>query len=284
MPSGLKRLQKAESLHFITFSCLHRFPLLEAAGARETVEAVLEQTRARHPARIYAYVLMPEHVHLKCMSALLVHKPRALLWTVRHSDANLSHLILNHVRDSPCFPVFLLDLLQRGLCFYPQINVSGSLFRYRALEPNTSQFQPTPQVQQKNQTPLQHPWKVLQKHLKPKTAGPIHRLWASRLSESQVQHSYRSRSPSPFVPGELHVNKTVRKVNSGFEVLPAGTFGTPTEFKDTSQDEDSGVEEAIENPEEATEFDDRTTAIGYRGFPVLTFTILIRNRIRNLVA
>ena len=28
------------------------------------VEAVLEQTRARHRARVYAYVLMPEHVHL----------------------------------------------------------------------------------------------------------------------------------------------------------------------------------------------------------------------------
>ena len=64
MPSGLKRLQKAQCLHFIAFSCFHRFPLLEAAGAREAVEAVLEQTRARHQGRIYAYVLMPEHVHL----------------------------------------------------------------------------------------------------------------------------------------------------------------------------------------------------------------------------
>jgi 3-hydroxybutyrate dehydrogenase len=41
MPSGLKRFQKAESLHFITFSCFHRLPLLEAPGAREAVEAVL---------------------------------------------------------------------------------------------------------------------------------------------------------------------------------------------------------------------------------------------------
>ncbi len=64
MPSGLKRFQKAEALHFITFSCFHRLPLLEAAGARETVEAVLEATRARHQARVYAYVLMPEHIHL----------------------------------------------------------------------------------------------------------------------------------------------------------------------------------------------------------------------------
>ena len=64
MPSGLKRFQRAESLHLITFSCFNRLPLLMRAGARETFEAVLEETRARHNARIYAYVLMPEHVHL----------------------------------------------------------------------------------------------------------------------------------------------------------------------------------------------------------------------------
>ncbi|KAI9644838.1 hypothetical protein NHQ30_006865 [Ciborinia camelliae] len=44
------------------------------------------------------------------------------------------------------------------------------------------------------------------------------------------------KTPSPssqFIPGELHQNKTVRKVNSGFEVLPAGTFGTqpPVDMK-----------------------------------------------------
>ena len=42
MPSGLKRFRKAEALHFITLSCFHRLPLLAAAGARETVEAVLD--------------------------------------------------------------------------------------------------------------------------------------------------------------------------------------------------------------------------------------------------
>jgi hypothetical protein len=49
--------------------------------------------------------------------------------------------------------------------------------------------------------------------------------------ESQVPLLAHSRSPSPFIPGELHMNKSVRKVNSGFEVLPAGTFGVPAEFK-----------------------------------------------------
>ena len=74
MPYGLKRFQKAEALHFITFSCFYRLPLLNAPGAKETIETVLEKTRARHEARVYAYVLMPEHVHL-----LINEPPRILL-------------------------------------------------------------------------------------------------------------------------------------------------------------------------------------------------------------
>jgi putative transposase len=73
MPSGLKRFQKAESLHFITFSCFHRLPLLEMPETKKIVETVQEVTRARHQARIYAYVLMPEHVHL------LINEPPAIL-------------------------------------------------------------------------------------------------------------------------------------------------------------------------------------------------------------
>jgi putative transposase len=73
MPYGLRRFQKAEALHFITFSCFHRLPLLEAPEPKETVEAILEQTRARHQARVYAYVLMPEHIHL------LINEPPSIL-------------------------------------------------------------------------------------------------------------------------------------------------------------------------------------------------------------
>ncbi|MGC1461265.1 MAG: transposase [Terracidiphilus sp.] len=57
----------------MTFSCFHRLPLIKAPGARNTFEALLEQTRARHEARIYAYVLMPEHVHL------LINEPPLIL-------------------------------------------------------------------------------------------------------------------------------------------------------------------------------------------------------------
>lgn len=60
---------------------------------------------------------------------------------------------------------------------------------------------------------------------------PFLPLRASSPGDYQALPSQPSRSPPPFVPGELHLNKMVRKVNSGFEVLPAGTFGVTPEFK-----------------------------------------------------
>ena len=73
MPYGLKRFQKAEALHFITFSCFHRLPLLQSPQLKDIFEGVLEETRARHQARLYAYVLMPEHVHM------LISEPPTIL-------------------------------------------------------------------------------------------------------------------------------------------------------------------------------------------------------------
>lgn len=65
---------------------------------------------------------------------------------------------------------------------------------------------------------------------------------SSRGESSQTRYAPLVQSPEPFVPGELHVNKSVRKVNSGFEVLPAGTFGVPTELRSNDMDyeNDSG--------------------------------------------
>lgn len=64
MPYGLIRYQQAESLRFLIFSCYERKPYLVDPASNAIVEQILERTRARHDACIYAYVLMPEHVHL----------------------------------------------------------------------------------------------------------------------------------------------------------------------------------------------------------------------------
>ncbi len=64
MPTGLKRYQHSGQFHFVTFSCYRRKPLLASPHAKNTVECILEQTRAQQDLTLIAYVLMPEHVHL----------------------------------------------------------------------------------------------------------------------------------------------------------------------------------------------------------------------------
>jgi len=64
MPTGLKRYQQSKHFHFITFSCYKRQPFLHTTAAKDTILQILQQTRRQQGLSIFAYVLMPEHVHL----------------------------------------------------------------------------------------------------------------------------------------------------------------------------------------------------------------------------
>jgi putative transposase len=64
MPRGLKRHQEARDLHFITFSCYRRQPLLASPRAMHQFEVALELSRVLYDFYITGYVVMPEHVHL----------------------------------------------------------------------------------------------------------------------------------------------------------------------------------------------------------------------------
>jgi REP element-mobilizing transposase RayT len=64
MPSGLKRYYGQGYLHFLTFSCYQRRPLLDTAEARNLFVAALEKIRERHRFLVVGYVVMPDHVHL----------------------------------------------------------------------------------------------------------------------------------------------------------------------------------------------------------------------------
>jgi putative transposase len=59
-----KRYQQQRCLHFITFSCYRRTPLLGAAAARDAFEHELERVRRWYGFGVIGYVVMPEHVHL----------------------------------------------------------------------------------------------------------------------------------------------------------------------------------------------------------------------------
>lgn len=64
MPWGWERCQGGHDLHFLTFRCYHRQPLLASARRRDLFVKVLEQVRQRYRWVVLGYVVMPEHVHL----------------------------------------------------------------------------------------------------------------------------------------------------------------------------------------------------------------------------
>ena len=64
MPWGLKRYQQYGQIHFITFSCYRRLPLLTSSRAKHLFLVSLERVRRAYGLLVYGYVVMPEHVHL----------------------------------------------------------------------------------------------------------------------------------------------------------------------------------------------------------------------------
>ncbi len=106
MPQGLKRYQKTGNVPFITFSCHHRLPYLAPDHPKQIFEHILEQTRVSHGFGIYAYVLMPEHVHLllseptqtdlattlkvlKQQTSKLLESPGKPFWLPRYDDLDV---------------------------------------------------------------------------------------------------------------------------------------------------------------------------------------------------
>ncbi len=70
MHQHLKRYYGYGHLHFITFSCYRRLPLLAGAVERDRFLEILEEVRRKYDFVIVGYVVMPEHVHL------LMNEPR----------------------------------------------------------------------------------------------------------------------------------------------------------------------------------------------------------------
>jgi putative transposase len=64
MRNPLRRCYGRGDLHFSTFSCYRRRPLLGTVQARDRFVEILDEVRCRHTFRLVGYVVMPEHVHL----------------------------------------------------------------------------------------------------------------------------------------------------------------------------------------------------------------------------
>lgn len=63
MPFGLTRYQETGKSHFVTFTCYHHARYLNEA-ARDVVVDAIEQARKHYSFCVYAFAIMPDHVHL----------------------------------------------------------------------------------------------------------------------------------------------------------------------------------------------------------------------------
>jgi putative transposase len=82
MPQRLKRITGRGDLHFITFCCYQRRPLLGSVRARNAVVQVLREVRARYGFSLIGYVIMPEHVHLLISESGSV-QPRTIIQVLK---------------------------------------------------------------------------------------------------------------------------------------------------------------------------------------------------------
>jgi putative transposase len=64
MPKGLKRYYGQGQLHFVTFSCYRRVPLLGTVRARNLFVKELDKVRREYGFLLAGYVVMSNHVHL----------------------------------------------------------------------------------------------------------------------------------------------------------------------------------------------------------------------------
>jgi putative transposase len=64
VPRGLERFYGSGDLHFVTFSCYRRLPLLAGWSRRDMFLRALEKVAREYRVGVVGYVVMPEHVHL----------------------------------------------------------------------------------------------------------------------------------------------------------------------------------------------------------------------------
>lgn len=90
MRAHRKRLRRIESpghVRYLTFSCVRRLPLLSNDAIKTLFVERLTAAQKQHHFELYAWVVMPEHVHLLLRPDLPDHPVPALLQSLKQSVA-----------------------------------------------------------------------------------------------------------------------------------------------------------------------------------------------------
>ena len=95
--------------HFLTFSCYRRMPLLSKERTRAWLVKSLRDARQKHAFDLWAWVVMPEHVHLLIWPRLPVYQTKRILADIKRPVGQKAIAWL----DAQC-PAFLDRLTVRN--------------------------------------------------------------------------------------------------------------------------------------------------------------------------
>jgi putative transposase len=112
----VKSYEEPGHAHELTFSCFRRMPLLNRDRTRQWFIDALDATRKRRNLALWAYVIMPEHVHV------LLY-PRDVVYKIRHIrtgfKVSVQRKALTYLRDhAPQFLSRLRDEQPNGKVHY----------------------------------------------------------------------------------------------------------------------------------------------------------------------
>ena len=79
----VKHYDHAGHAHFLTFSCYQRLPLLSKPRTCKWFIDALETTRQKHHFDLWAWVIMPEHVHLLIFPRSVPYRTGAILSSLK---------------------------------------------------------------------------------------------------------------------------------------------------------------------------------------------------------
>ncbi len=85
--------------HFLTYSCFRRWPLLARDRTRRWVLEALEATRRRLDVALWAYVIMPEHVHVLLCPHQAEYEMRRILVALKRPVSDAARRYLERIHD-----------------------------------------------------------------------------------------------------------------------------------------------------------------------------------------
>ena len=79
----VRHFDEAGHAHFLTFSCYRRMPLLDRDRSRQWLVDALTDAREKHGFDLWAFVIMPEHVHFLIRPRLPDYTTKSILADIK---------------------------------------------------------------------------------------------------------------------------------------------------------------------------------------------------------